>query len=532
MLLRLCLLIIILFSTACTSQSETIVLPTRVHIVSDDSPSEPSLTPQAPIIENTLTPSSAHLGTHIAHLTDQSIISGTITSDLRPQTYTFDGQSGQFVAIEMRVREPHTYPILNVYAPDMTLIATDSESGGSNMAYIRNIQLNQSGTYIIQAQLNDVGGYSVRLINSEQPIPVTPFAPTPQPMTAVPTFAGIPTLSYTQQGIRLTDQVPVISHLPASDTVMPFSMQLTAGQSITIGGGATPGEETRLRFEVLAPDGRIVASADSDTSNADGDTLITPFIAPMDGVYQLFVVPHQGKNGRFIISYGTGSSWLDAGLGAPPHSEPMQSTISRLGQRDVWHVTLKSQDVISIAASPAEGSAIDPIIEIVPATNPNFILAVDDNSGGERSALIAQIVIPEDGTYLIRVRASQANSTGAYNLIWRIIQAAPPTSTGASFYPILTRQDSIPPSRYQLYPFYGRAGQHIRVLVEATDGVFDPVSALISPENIILIEADDSHNTLNPDFTYILPTDGTYNIRVNGYITGGTFRLIVYELWE
>lgn len=532
MFLRLCLLISILAISACTSQSEIIVLPTRVQIIVDDvSPTDD----QAPIIPNTPTAEvtvSAQLGTPIAHLTDQAIISGTITSDLRPHLYTFDGQAGQFVSVEMRPREAHLYPILTVYAPDGAIIATDSESGGGNVAYIRNIQLIENGTYFIQVQLNIVGGYSVRLSDSQQPIAVTPFAPTPQPMTPVPTFAGIPTLSYTPQGIRLSDQVPVISQLVAPDSVMPFSLQLMAGQSITIGGGATPGEDTRLRFEVIAPDGRIVASADSDSSHANGDTLITPFIAPMDGLYQLYVVPHQGRNGRFIISYGTGSSWLDAGLGVPPHSEPVQGNITRLGQRDVWHVALKSQDVISIAASPADDSELDPIIEIVPATQPNFILAVDDNSGGGRSAQIAHLVIPEDGTYLIRVRASQANNTGAYHLIWRIIQAAPPASERASFYPLLIRQDSIPPSRYQLYPFYGRAGQQIRVMVEATDGAFDPVAALISPENIILLEVDDSNNSLNPEFTYILPTDGTYNIRVNGYITGGVFRLIVYELWQ
>lgn len=542
MLLRLCLLLSFVFLTACNSQSETIVLPTRVQIITnhDETASTPqrnlpTSTPE-PSATTQITPISAHLGTVITHLTDQAIISGTITSDLTPHIYTFDGIANQYLTIEMRVREPNIYPILNIYDPSGALIATDSESGnmnmGENVALIRNIPIKQAGTYLIQARLDTVGGYTVRLMGGEQPFVVTPFAPTAQPVTAVPTFSGIPTVSYTPNGIRLSDQVPVMSDLQTPDTVMPFSMQLVAGQSITIGGGATPGENTRLRFEILAPDGRIVASADSDTSNANGDTIITPFIAPMDGVYQLFVVAHQGRNGRFIVSYGSGSSWLDTNVGQPPHSEPLQGTITRIGQRDVWYVQLKALDVISIAVSPAEGSSLDPIVEIAPATQPAMILGVDDNGGGDRSALIPQIVIPEDGVYLIRVRASQANSTGAYHLIWRYIQAAPPSSTGAYFYPILARHDSIPSSQYQLYPFYGRAGQQIRVVIEATDGAFDPVGALIAPDNMILVEVDDSNNSLNPDFTYTLPTDGTYNIRVNGYMTGGLFRLIVYELWN
>jgi hypothetical protein len=61
---------------------------------------------------------------------------------------------------------------------------------------------------------------------------------------------------------------------------------------------------------------------------------------------------------------------------------------------------------------------------------------------------------------------------------------------------------------------------------------FDPVAALIGPDNTILIEADDTNGDLNPRFLYELPADGVYNIRVNGYLAGGAFTLIVEELFQ
>jgi hypothetical protein len=43
------------------------------------------------------------------------------------------------------------------------------------------------------------------------------------------------------------------------------------------------------------------------------------------------------------------------------------------------------------------------------------------------------------------------------------------------------------------------------------------------------LEGDDSPNSLNPYVEVTLPADGTYQIRVNGYLSSGDFRVIVAE---
>jgi hypothetical protein len=72
----------------------------------------------------------------------------------------------------------------------------------------------------------------------------------------------------------------------------------------------------------------------------------------------------------------------------------------------------------------------------------------------------------------------------------------------------------------------------VRVRVLAEEGSdFDPAAALIAPDGEVLIEVDDTEGDLNPRFNFELPADGTYNVRVNGYISGGPFEVLVEELF-
>ncbi|MBC7871477.1 MAG: pre-peptidase C-terminal domain-containing protein, partial [Chitinophagaceae bacterium] len=71
----------------------------------------------------------------------------------------------------------------------------------------------------------------------------------------------------------------------------------------------------------------------------------------------------------------------------------------------------------------------------------------------------------------------------------------------------------------------------VRIRVLATDGTtFDPVAALLDPAGTVIAEADDSEG-LNPVMTLELPADGTYSVRVNGYLTSGAYTVLVEELF-
>jgi hypothetical protein len=211
--------------------------------------------------------------------------------------------------------------------------------------------------------------------------------------------------------------------------------------------------------------------------------------------------------------------------------EPNTAGIAKRGLRDVWTVELKAGDIITATVNPATASQLDPILEIVSAENPDILIGIDDNSGGGRSPLIRRAEITQSGIYLLRVKAAQATTIGDYSLIWRYINVAPTPTPPPASARLLTLDDVVPDNEYRFYPFQGREGQRIQAEILGMEG-FDPVAALIGPDNTILIEADDTNGDLNPRFLYELPADGVYNIRVNGYLAGGAFTLIVEELFQ
>ena len=93
--------------------------------------------------------------------------------------------------------------------------------------------------------------------------------------------------------------------------------------------------------------------------------------------------------------------------------------------------------------------------------------------------------------------------------------------------------DSVAEGQYQFYAFQGQAGQRVHIEAIANAGeLLDPVIAILNPDGDIILEADDSNGSLNPMTDLTLPDDGTYQVRVNGYLSGGQFTLRVAILFD
>jgi hypothetical protein len=130
------------------------------------------------------------------------------------------------------------------------------------------------------------------------------------------------------------------------------------------------------------------------------------------------------------------------------------------------------------------------------------------------------------------VVASGGFGSGKYGLVWHYINLAPSPTPQPGELPILTFEDTITPGTYQFYTFQGSAGQEVEIQVIAKPGSdFDPVAALLDVDGQVIAEADDEGSDLNPRFTASLPSNGTYRVRVNGYLTGGGFTLTVKTLY-
>jgi hypothetical protein len=86
---------------------------------------------------------------------------------------------------------------------------------------------------------------------------------------------------------------------------------------------------------------------------------------------------------------------------------------------------------------------------------------------------------------------------------------------------------------YRFYSFQGRLGQRVRVQVRAFPGSgLDAVAVLIDPQGREIAQGDDSPNSLDVDFVALLPADGSYQVRVNGYLSAGLYEVRVALLLE
>jgi hypothetical protein len=198
----------------------------------------------------------------------------------------------------------------------------------------------------------------------------------------------------------------------------------------------------------------------------------------------------------------------------------LTSTLTNKAIRDVWTVTLQAGDVITVAASSADG-VLDPFVELTDLDG--VPLAADDNGGGGLNAVLRSVPIERSGQYLIRVRAARGDQVGGYQLLWRYINLAQAADHNARETTLMQVDGTIRLNEYEFYYFYGLQGQTIHVSVFPRPGSrLDPVAVLFDAAGNLIAEGDDDDG-LNPSFTVTLPTNDTYTLRVNGYLTEGDF---------
>ncbi len=476
----------------------------------------------------TPTPSFAELGRLITQLNSGEVASMIFEpGEDENHVYTFEGSAGEFVTLNMARTAGTIDPQLRLISPSGVALAVDHNSGGARGALLRNIILPEDGLYRVQASSGGFpGDYELLLLGDDRGQPVTPTIIAQ--MTTTP-FVEIltPTLATAAPNTRLEDHVPVIGSIIERGSFARHSIFVSAGEFLTI--GVRPLGDWRPFIELYSPDGEQAATANVSNSNAGGDVLISMWPVGETGTYSLFVNAEDSATGEYIVSYGSGATRENVQRGSTSPDAPYDGQIVRRGLRDVWSLTLNKNDVISVAVSPLN-TALDPVIELVAPDG--SVVATDDNGGGFPNALLNAATVPISGRYQLRVLAANAASTGPYRIIWRYINVAPTETPEPVRVLVMTVEDFAQDGQYLFYPFQGRAGQRVRIQVNAQPGSpFDPVAALIGPDGQVIAEGDDSNDTLNPNFAADIPTDGTYSVRVNGYLSSGAFELIVDALF-
>lgn len=507
--------------------------PQPSHLAAPDThtpgPEPGSPTPrQAVVGVPTPTPPFAQYGSFIGTFTGSEETGGLLTAEFPQHVYTFEGKVGQVVTLELLRVGGTLDPLLRLYDPQGRLIAMDDNSLGESNARLLNVRLPAEGTYSVQVDgAGRFGDYTIRYTLGA--LPLTPLPPPTVAPTQV-TALQLPTLGAADSEMRLVDHAPVLSALERPGDFQRFSFFAEAGEVVSL--RVQPWQNTSLlpEVEIFDPDGELIASADALRPEALGAAIVAGLSIDLTGAHILLVTGTDNSTGEFTVAYGRGYSVEDVSQGTVGAGEGVSATITEFAQRHVWRVPLHPGDSASIAVSQTGGS-LDPVVELV--TGDGTLLYRDDDSGANNAALIQEALIFEPASYYLRIYDATGENLGTYTLLWRYIEAAPSPTPIPATIPLLVVADSVPEGQYEFYVFQGRAGQPVEITVQADDtSRLDPVAALLDPAGNIIAEADDSGGSLNPTFRVTLPEDGSYSVRVNGYLSGGDFTLSVRLLTE
>lgn len=477
----------------------------------------------------TPTPPYNDIGTYVGNL-KEDIPTGSILSEgVNEHVYTFEGTIGEFVNISMERVSGDVDPFLTLYTPDIEVVAVDDNTGSSRNAELRNIKLLEDGLYSVQATGTDstFGTYSLILSRGGIQLPTEESLIAESTTTQIPL---IPTLGPALNGNRLQNNAPVLGSLDEGD-FSQFSIYAVEGELFTLGIKPVGESPLRAQIEIYGPEGDLVIYTNASESNSGGQTIVPAYTTPLTGAYIILLSGEDGTGGDYVISYGSGYTNETIVRGEPPPNTRAEGNLQRKAILDEWHIQLQVGDVVNIAVSNA-GGAFDPYVEL--RTWDGQLLAGDNDSGGGTAALIQSAEIYETNTYRIQIRdASPQQNMGRYTLIWRYINVAPTATPIPEFSTLMSLDDEIILDTYQFYVFRGLARQKVRIRVEPKPGeVLDPVAVLLDPSGNEIAQADDSNGTLNPIIELTLPEDGSYTVRVNGYLTSGRFDLYVEQLFH
>ena len=438
----------------------------------------PTATPtpsNTPTETRTPTPIYAPLGTLSGRLQVGVTAQGAFLSEFERQIYTFSGATGQTVTIEMVGVGGSVDPVLTLFDPAGQPLATDDNSGGDRSALLRDIHLPADGDYFVQAIGGGTGGYQISLEATAPPPPID-----------LPTATAEPPLGRATPAAALADN-PLIDHVLVSGGIdhpgafARYFINAQGGDILTIGAYAV--DSTALHVEFYNPAGELMITGDADPQ---GQVLIPGIGVLQNGTYSVFI----SQAANYVVGFGRGMTYADFLRGTAPPDSPLIGG-DMPGYRDLWWLTLSAGDVAELSAPGAHLRVIAP-----------------DGSSATEASDTLQITAAQTGEY--RIYGEGTNYLFRWHYITAVPTAPPPVL-------ILSADDPLPPQTYLYYPFQGESGRRIHVRVEALDASFDPVAALLDPDGNEIASGDDSEGSLNPDFEALLPADGTYTLRVNGY---------------
>ena len=443
---------------------------------------------------------------------------GTLKTPDAQDIWSFNGQVGATITIQMKGQSAAIDPMLRFYAPDGSLVASDDNSAGGRDAMISGIHLSTAGNYLIQASGNShAGDYVLTIQSGSVPTATHPPVAVTTAATAAPT-----TVAAVDSGTQVRIGQTVQGVITDPQQVDHFAVFGAAGTTISVGIWPAPDSKLVPSIIMYAPNGKDVATAAGPTG-----AIVSGYTLPATGAYIIYVHGNQNQSsGPYILTVGDGYTLRDLDGGTITPEASYQGNLERSGDRQNWTINLPANATLSIDATPV-GNNLQPQVEILGPDGKRIGASTLDPAS--HAARVAPVVTQQEGRYSIRVNGLPGKDTGSYTLVAHVPKIVP-TATFSVAVDQTIEADVAQDERYT-YSFKAVPGLVVLVEVRAkVKGEFDPVVELYGPSGRrIAMNDDNSPDSTNAVLQVGLDDGiGTYTIQVHGYaMTPGAFTLHV-----
>lgn len=425
----------------------------------------------------------------------------TITAAGQNAQLTFTGTAGQIVQLDRQGTLSLSSSSLFIRKPDGTLLQDNYGLSFSDFIYL----LPVTGTYTIEINPQGASTGAVTFALYEIPPPVTGTISVDGPTLTLP--------------------------IPTAGQIAKITFPGTAGQRVGLRAHNIKTGPSGSYVEVTSPNGSIPGWIDFadpeffyDDDLFDTYNFTDAFVLPETGTYTITIYP-DNSSGSLDLTLFT----------VPPD---ITGTITPGGPPVTVTTTVPGQDAL-LTFNGTEGQRISVIVNSVLPFHPyNCVIGPDGfvvqgnscSPGFQGRAFIDTVVLPEAGTYTIRVNGIYGAAGSATVNLYDV----PPVLTGTLTIngPPVTVTATAPGQDAEM-TFNGTGGQRISLKVSGTLPVFSNVS-IFSPTSPLSL-GNKFIRQIGPvraeTFeTFVLPVTGTYRVKVDTFNDAGTMTFNLYEV--
>ncbi len=321
-------------------------------------------------------------------------LTGELSAAEPQQRWLFEGQQGDVVNVSMAGLGSLQDTYLEIRDLDGTLLAQDDDGGKGEMALVAGFTLPYSGTYCISA-MHTPSPYGVYEVEYPYGGPPTP---TGHPygsyrLALLQVEVGTLTYGQTVDG-ELSDEQP--------QGYWRFAGQ--PGEAVSV-EALNQGSLVDTYVELYAPDGTLLAE---DDDGGEGlSALIGEQMLYQAGNYRIVVRSYGEQLGAYRLALRR----LPLATQVITYGQTLSGELTATQMRNYWRFDGQSGEQVTIAMNGLAG--LDAYLELIGPDGAR--LALDDDSGGDGAALIADQELPTSGSYWI-VAQGWGGALGSYEL--------------------------------------------------------------------------------------------------------------------